>query len=142
MMEMTPPIQSKMSFLYWGADNVLIHKPVVRPRQTSNSSRKVHCRRLVMGPQQTQNSEPISSIQIQPLTSSTLDSATHILDLRAAVRKPRQHRVVLRTLKMVTRLQGRPSQPPDRRGTAARALSPLHLCRADPGRATLRKRAA
>ena len=40
MMEMTPPIQSKMSFSYWGADNVSIHKPVVKPRQTSDSSRK------------------------------------------------------------------------------------------------------
>ena len=75
MMEMTPPIQSKMSFSYWGADNVSIHKPVVRPRQTSNSSRKVHCRRLVMGPQRTPNSELVSSIQIQPLTSSTCETA-------------------------------------------------------------------
>ena len=29
-----------MSFSYWGADKVTIHKPVVKPRQTSNSSRK------------------------------------------------------------------------------------------------------
>ena len=32
--------KSKMSFSYWGADKVTIHKPVVKPRQTSNSSRK------------------------------------------------------------------------------------------------------
>ena len=32
--------KSKMSFSYWGADKVTIHKPAVKPRQTSNSSRK------------------------------------------------------------------------------------------------------
>ena len=32
--------KSKMSFSYWGADKVMIHKPVVKPRQTSNSSHK------------------------------------------------------------------------------------------------------
>ena len=104
---------------------------------------KVHCRRLVMGPQRTPNSEPVSSIQIQPLTSSTLDSATHILDLRAADRRQRQHRAISQTLKMITRLRGQPSQSPDRRGMTARVLlSPPHSCRADPGRTALRKRAA
>ena len=32
--------KSKMSFPYWGADKVTIHKPVAKPRKTSNSSRK------------------------------------------------------------------------------------------------------
>ena len=32
--------KSKMSFSYWGADKITIHKPVTKPRQTSNSSRK------------------------------------------------------------------------------------------------------
>ena len=32
--------KSKMSFSYWGANKVTNHKPVIEPRQTSNSSRK------------------------------------------------------------------------------------------------------
>ena len=126
--------KSEMSFSYWATRLQSISQSSSLDKHPTAAIR-VHCRRLVMdvNPQRTPNSGLVSSIRT---------SATHILDLRAAVRKPRQHRVVLRTLKMVTRLQGRPSQPPDRRGTAAHALSPPHLCRADPGRATLRKRAA
>ena len=121
--------KSKMSFSYWGADKVTIHKPVAKPRKTSNSSRKGALSPLGHGRE----------------SSANVKFGTRLLnpDYSHSHPQPASRRTrVTRTLKMITRLRGRASQPPDRRGTTARTLSPPHTCLADPGRATLRKRAA
>ena len=123
--------KSKMSCSYLTRSRSIRQSSILDKYPTAAAM--VHGRRMDVNPQRTLNSGLVSSIQI---------SATHILDLRAADRRQRQHRAISQTLKMITRLRGQPSQPPDRHGTAAHALSPPHPCRADPRRATLRERAA
>lgn len=49
--------KSKMSFSYWGADKVTIHKPVVKPRQSSSGSRKATLSPLGYGRESSANAK-------------------------------------------------------------------------------------
>ena len=108
--------KSKMNFSYWGADNVTIHKPVVKPRHTSNRSRKGALSLLGYGSesQWTPNSGLVSSIHI---------SATHILDLRAAVRRQLQHLSSHHFAKLYVKMETKLTRTPELRKSITNNLT-------------------
>ena len=98
--------KSKMSFSYWGADKVTIHKPAVKPLQTSNSSRKGALSPLGYGHESSANAKFGARLlnpyfnHSHPRPASRRTQATPTSRLS-------------RTLNTITRLRGRPSRPPE-----------------------------
>ena len=127
--------KSKMSFSYWGADKVTIHKPVVKPRQTSNSSRKGALSLLGHGRESSANVKLGTRLLNPDYSHSHPQLASRRTRATPASRRFANSEDDHSTTRATVTTTRRP-----RRGTAAHVLSPLpHPCRADPGRATLRR---
>ena len=96
---------SKMSFSYWGADKVTIHKPVVKPRQTSNSSCKGALPPLGYGCESSANAKHGTRLLNPDLSHSHPRPASRRTQASPTSR-------LSRTLKTITRLRWRPHNHP------------------------------
>ena len=120
MKGMTPLIQSKMRFSYWVADKVTIYKPVVEP----TAAARVHCRRLVMEP------------------STNAKFGARLLNPGFSHSHPRPTSCHTQATPTSRHFANPEDDHSTTRATVRVLLSLPHSCRADPGRITLRKRAA